>query len=374
MWTNIRIEVPEECWDVRTWVKSIRPFVLICLERSHRNLLDISFILSGLGYGEEVSVWRLRSALAARYDVDALLRCLGDGGRSLMDYESEPYYFDEEILSLLEDLTGPGGELMMRWGSFELRFPRDDDLADTIWERIFHPTPNLTTLRLFGLQHLDNRETLPHVLTDLSQLRNFYIDDVAHWEFLSLSPSSLRHIQVQTHIENRPALQLSRFRNLRSLQISCEDVDWSELPSDAGPTHITLPRLQDLTLVAPFEHLARSDFNLPSLKRLFLVCSSEDSPKRLPSLHPVFVAWNPSQRLDDGRNSVHLESILREFLCHFTTAADLAVPASQKLALLGLLARMSAEGPFPHSWEAVSFHTEDKIVERVVIHEFLKDQ
>jgi hypothetical protein len=226
------------------------------------------------------------------------------------------------------------------------------------------------------LQHLGNIKTLPTTLPDLSRLQNFYIGDVARWEFLSLAPSSLRHIQVKTHIEKRPSLQLSRFCNLSSLEILCKKVTWSGLPSDAGPTRITLPRLQDLTLVAPFEHLTRSIFILPALKNLLVVCSYKESPNQLPSLQPIFVQWElkHGRRLPGRKETAQVVSILRDFLCYFTTAKDLAVPASQKMALLGLLPSMSAEALLPLTWETVSFHYEEGFVETVVIHEILGGQ
>jgi hypothetical protein len=66
------------------------------------------------------------------------------------------------------------------------------------------------------------------------------------------------------------------------------------------------------------------------------------------------------ERLPGRREMPRVLSILRDFLCHFTSAQELAVPASQKKALLNLLMNMSADGVLTHtSWKFVPFDEEE---------------
>ena len=132
LWSTIKIKLPENEWDMKSWSRSSRLYIRKCLERSHSSRLKVELDFSrAMMIGQ-----RLIEMLASGFqqytlsdtDRDLVLTWLSN--RDITDLVYGLNIVSDwnpgDLLDLVVELIGPEGQFTMRWDSLNIRFPEND--------------------------------------------------------------------------------------------------------------------------------------------------------------------------------------------------------------------------------------------------------
>lgn len=373
MWNTIHIRVPNDEWDVESWALSTSSFVKCCLERSRSTLLDLELDFTYMRTSRQQLIDRLDATCGFETDDDGVLR---DWLASL-DYDDLLDHDDligscgpEHAVDLIDELIGPAGEIMERWGSLKILFPtyfENETLLLGIWSKLIYPAANLSSIYLEELDHLDDAD--PDEGTFLvpyfPKITCLTISDLRNWDTrLSFIPASLQRLSAETNLEPAFLRQLARFNQLTCLTLRGIYRSRVDDGNHSTPHSISLPLLQELVFVGHFKGLETIQFNLPKLETLTLQWGY--SPLTQPNVRPSRVRWEPSELIFPRAPDV--KSYMRILLLHYTDSEDVCVPLSIKGIILDLLKELENEGTLPKTWRILSFHDDGlEIVENLTI-------
>lgn len=222
LWNRIFISIGDE-WDVRGVAASIQRRVKLCLERSGTLPLEIDLALHGLCYIDNHLVRKAKDILANDGLVELFQRFL-DWAWDDVDLEEEhpeivETYSAHNFDSIIREIVGEQGEILLRWGSFHLSPPERTELIYIIWDQLGGPTPNLKCLniRLGDARNETGKRPMP--FSNLSALTYLDLYGIDTHNFEQLNHSTIEHFVIHKDVTYWNPQQLSRLTHLRCLEV-----------------------------------------------------------------------------------------------------------------------------------------------------------
>jgi hypothetical protein len=374
MWNVINLTVPEACWDIRGWARSVRQFVKKSLERSQPAPLDISLDFGYLKTTRQQiaikldnSIWDLPGAAHPEVIQRRIqkLREHDDEGPGSRLMVCEP----EHALDLINELVGPNGISTARWRTLDVVFPIGD-IASRLWNLLIYPFPNLYRVSFVKLSRLGTIDWgAKHAFNYFPQVEQLHLDVDGDFNIFSLFPISLRNLSVRTAFGSEFPRQLSRFTQLRILSINA---GMGKL-KDRTKVRLSLPLLQDLNLVGNFQPTISLEFDVPQLTHLLIEWSWRwKFTKNMPSVQPSYLRWAPIDEPQGESDFELAQKSMRDFLLHFTTTGHFTAPHHMRAILFQLVKELSLEGSLAPAWKTLSFRNGWEIVETVEVSEVVK--
>ena len=382
MWNVIQLEVPDDCWDILSWVEGARAYVRRCLELSHSTLLEVSLDFKLLQTIREQLISRLHSGF---YNLPKTMRTKPDhyllssflGSLDYWELENDHDTImecqPEHILDLIDDLV----RCSHRWKSLHVNFPSDKRMAEEVRRRVVGPWPNLTRLSFNDPHNLEQflERTSPLCLPELGHLSlSTYGGDSRPLQHF---PPSLYSISILTIVDAKFVRILSRFTQLRKLELI--NIGWAhEMRLDIVDT-LSLPLLEELTLNNGFRPVNTVQFHLPRLARLVVAWSWRAVQETIPVLNPSHVYWKASwciwteHDIPSTPGDFQVAKVfLKKILLQFTRTQDLNVPAYMRDILFTLVRELASWECLPSAWQTMSFHRGQESVEIVEIKSILR--
>jgi F-box-like len=276
-------------------------YIEACLQRSQPLLLDIE-----LDYDD----FRTCEGYI-RSELEALVRAVADDSEDdkIYDWSSglncyfssaeyDQYFCD--VFRDLDVLIGPRGVHMERWRSIDLCVPwHEPDVAMDLWVKFVGHTPNLKRAKFTGLEPIfdifvdpEDTDQLDLCFPTLSNITNLTLGDPGLNFFLTdftISPSSLRHLDIEYDKTFSGISALSKFPLLRKL---CLRTFIIQLDPDLviPPAVVRLLDLQELRLMGNSHVLLKHvRFDLPNLQELLV---DSGTGFYIPSsLSPTYIRW-----------------------------------------------------------------------------------
>ena len=370
LWSTIRVELPYNEWNMKSWALSSRSYIRKCLERSRSSRLRVELDLSPHMTTREQLIEMISSGAPdlTRYtisytDQDTITEWLCDlDYGDLEDLEIVSNWEYEHVIDLVDELIGPDGQFTMRWDSLDIEFP-ENELASLLWEKLAAHVANLSCLRI-RISEYDIAES-PWISTptwDLPNVKSLEATGLRNWpRFLSLNPASLQRLSVDMSLNNEDLFsELACFVQLRSLTMTIRKAEDSALPSEEYS--MSFPLLQELIFEGDIRQLHQLKWNCPNLKRLALCCATDEimdirDQSNWRQLRPSEVHWEPPILFNNNWKAPAVQDVLRFFLLQFTSSERLSVPLKAKDTLLvDLLEKLSNDGSLPPNLKTISFH------------------
>jgi hypothetical protein len=244
--------------------KSQFPYIFACLNRSKNLPITVDLDMQDLDHGAYI-IEALAHQAKAIVDEDEHDRIIQQIADQVWDFRST--WFDSQIELVIERLVGADGEHIKRWGTMMLHLPDDENMAIRVW--------NLLARRLRGVENVvvDN---FPSASSDIfvADLRTVKkLDLRSAYErppimIFELSPSTLKHLEIEVQNPSIDLAELSQFWQLRTLRLSCYIS--SDNFSERFDFSVSLPHLETLTLSGNYGVLAQLRLDFPSLDLLMI--------------------------------------------------------------------------------------------------------
>jgi hypothetical protein len=261
LWARIEIFSPWDLFDIGSR-KSQFPYIFACLNHSKNLPITVDLEMRDLSH-EDYITEALAQHATTIVDEDE-----HDGILYQMRSQRWEFYstrFDSQLEPVIERLVGVDGEHIKRWGTMTLRLPDDENMAIRVW--------NLLARRLKGVENvvIDN---FPSASSDIfvADLRTVKkLDLRSAYErppimIFELSPSTLKHLEIEVQNPSIDLTGLSQFWQLRILRLSCYIS--SDNFSERFDFSVSLPHLETFTLSGNYGVLAQLRFDFPSLDLL----------------------------------------------------------------------------------------------------------
>jgi hypothetical protein len=262
--------------------------------------------------------------------------------------------FYEELHPFLDHLFGDNGQHLKRCHTLSIDLPDDFTIMDIIFSRMAQNVPNLTSLKIDNPLHWSVEDAFPRVL-DLPRVEDLTIRS-RHGQPISLSHLGLsRTVLKQINMDVGESIlhleELSSFKYLRSLELSCPGFSRQADEAVAAPLFsVQLAYLDSFGLVDWYMEIRKIRFEFPSLQVLSLAPCDES--QRLPALSssPRTVAWRLNERFTkriQHHPRMLLMPLLEDVFLHSKTIQRMTFPWLIKDAVLELVGQYQKRGDLP---------------------------
>jgi hypothetical protein len=189
-----------------------------------------------------------------------------------------------------------------------LRLPDDEDVAIRVWNALAR---GLMTVENVDIDNFPSAS--PDIfIPDFRTVKNFrlgYAQDAERRPItgFGLSPSTLEHLEIKVENLRSDLAELSHFRQLRTLHLSCHISSGIYGNSRKGlDFSISLPHLEALTLSYNYGVLAQLRFDVPSLDSLTVMWGLYTP---LPSIHPRHI-----RMMSFTTDRIRLKKVIRDYI------------------------------------------------------------
>jgi hypothetical protein len=301
LWARIEISSPLGLFDIGSQ-KSQFPYIFACLNRSKNLPITVDLDMQDLDHGAYI-IEALAHQAKAIVDEDEHDRIIQQIADQVWDFRST--WFDSQIELVIERLVGADGEHIKRWGTMMLHLPDDENMAIRVW--------NLLARRLRGVENVvvDNFPSASSdiFVADLRTVKKFgllcaYDAERPPITIFGLSPSTLKHLEIEVQNPSIDLAELSQFWQLRTLRLSCYIS--SDNFSERFDFSVSLPHLETLTLSGNYGVLAQLRLDFPSLDLLMI----RGMDTQLPAIRPRHIRWLSPWTHD----LVKLKKVIRDYI------------------------------------------------------------
>jgi hypothetical protein len=211
--------------------------------------------------------------------------------------------FDTQLESIIERLIGVDGEHIKRWGTMELYLPDDVDIAIRLWNILARGLKTVQNVLIVKFPSSPPDIFMP----DFRLVKNFSLTSANGAERhpmtrFGLSPSTLEHLEIEVGYPNIELVEISHFRQLRTLKLDIYSNDAGTL-GESLEFSLSLPQLEILSLRGDYGVLAQLRLNFPSLNLLKLDIWQINPP--LLAIHPRHIQL-ATYRSPDSAEESHL--------------------------------------------------------------------
>lgn len=317
--------------------KSLRLYVSACVSRSGNLPLSVYLDMSHLDRNEFIIVQlyefakRITNRSEHPYVYDTI---------SGQDWDFSSDLFETQVERAFDCLFGPNGNHVKRWNDLNIAFPENEWAAD-IWKRLRRYLHNLASLTVswFPDDHNINPLPSPLCLKHLEFHSNFIVDGTPAI-FSDISSRALEYLRIEASHTLGNLTEVSRFTQLRRLDIDCLNSTFQKIDPSAAPVHsIHLPLLKSLRLSGFYDVLSRQQFEFPSLELLTIEYWGTHS--RLGGLSPRHIQWLNVSSL---KEKSEVAPIIRDFILLSNSLHVFSVQESERNVAEDVIAQCKAQG------------------------------
>lgn len=349
LWSNIQIDDPFRHIDFVNRRSRIS-YVHSCLSRSQGLPLNVEIdfgCVDEMGYIKEELIQHAETILHEDVHEGVWDQICGQ------DWPLGSSRFYEELDSFLDQLFGDEGQHLKRCHTLSIEFPDDFTPVDIICSRMAPNISNLTSLKIDARRNWSVENTFPRVL-DLPKVKDLTIRSCngspLSVGYFGLSPTVLEQINMDVGCSIHTLEELSSFKYLRSLELSCpEYTSQTDEVTPAPLLPIQLPYLNSFSLTYRYMDIKEVRFEFPSLQVLSLApCNGR---QRLPALSPPprNVEWLLNESLIEKieQDSRTLMPLLEDVFLLSKAIQRMTFPWSVKETVLELVEHYQKKGDIP---------------------------
>jgi hypothetical protein len=244
--------------------KSLFPYIFACLNHSKNLPITVHLDMQDLYHGDYIAAALAQQAktIVDGDDHDGITQQILD-----QSWDFRSTWFDSQLEPIIERLLGADGKHIKRWETMTLYLPGDADIAIRVWNLLARGLKAIENVVIHNFPDASPDIFMPNFGT----VKNFnfscadYAEGPAIMEF-GLSPSTLKHLEIEVGNPSIDLAELSHFQQLHTLKLFCIFLD-NKSNLDFS---ISLPHLETLTLSGFYGLLGQLRFDLPSLDLLRL--------------------------------------------------------------------------------------------------------